>query len=61
MLIVGIVVVGAATGTDVSQLLSAVAGGGGGGTAESPEEDANAEFISVVLARPLVPRRLRGR
>ena len=55
LLIVGIVVVGAATGTDVSGLLEAVAGGGGGGgggggAAASPEEDARAEFISVVLA-----------
>ena len=52
LLVVGIIVVGAATGTDVSQILALVAGDGGGAPtgATSPEDDAQADFVSVVLA-----------
>ncbi len=50
LLVLGVVAYGAATGTDVSGLLSMLTEPGGGGGAPSPEEDARAEFVSVVLA-----------
>ncbi|MCB9596215.1 MAG: zinc metallopeptidase [Sandaracinaceae bacterium] len=50
VIVLGVVVFGVATGTDVSGLLDALAGPAGSGGATSPADDARAEFISVVLA-----------